>query len=106
MGKGIVPNDDVLGRGVSVLNIGSVVKPVVYLSALAKPKRYTLASLVDDSAITIDVDGVQWSPRNYDRKDHGAPLTELSSGDASRADQRRRKTGNRPAGARAKARPR
>ncbi len=52
-------------------SIGSVVKPVVYLSALAKPKRYTLASLVDDSAITIDVDGVQWSPRNYDRKDHG-----------------------------------
>ena len=29
MGKGIVPNDDVLGRAVSVLNTGSVVQPLV-----------------------------------------------------------------------------
>ena len=29
MTKGIVPNDDVIGRAVSVLNIGSVVQPEI-----------------------------------------------------------------------------
>lgn len=52
-------------------SIGSVVKPFVYMTALSQPERYTLATLIDDSPITIDVDGKQWSPRNYDREDHG-----------------------------------
>lgn len=52
-------------------SIGSVVKPVVYLTALSKPKQYNLATMIDDSPITIETDGKQWSPRNYDRKDHG-----------------------------------
>ena len=34
MGKGIVPNDDVLGRAVSVLNIGSVVQPEIQVRLL------------------------------------------------------------------------
>ena len=37
MGKGIVPNDDVLGRGVSVLNIGSVVKPEIQVRFMPCP---------------------------------------------------------------------
>ena len=38
MGKGIVPNDDVLGRAVSVLNIGSVVQPEIQV-------RFTINTL-------------------------------------------------------------
>ena len=34
MGKGIVPNDDVLGRAVSVLNKGSVVQPEIQVRFL------------------------------------------------------------------------
>ena len=53
-------------------SIGSVIKPMVYLAALSKPRQYTLATLVDDGPITIVTDGKEWSPRNYDRKDHGS----------------------------------
>lgn len=52
-------------------SIGSVIKPLVYLTALSKPQQYSLASLIDDSAITIETDGKAWSPRNFDRQDHG-----------------------------------
>lgn len=52
-------------------SIGSVIKPVVYLSALLQPEQFNLATLVDDSAITIETNGKSWSPRNYDRQDHG-----------------------------------
>ena len=36
MGKGIVPNDDVLGRAVSVLNIGSVLQPEIQVRFTGK----------------------------------------------------------------------
>lgn len=53
-------------------SIGSVIKPFVYLSALLKPDRYTLATLIDDAPITIELeDGDRWSPRNFDRQSHG-----------------------------------
>lgn len=58
--------------------IGSVVKPAVYLSALARPERFTLASNLDDKPLTLtDEKGKTWSPRNYDRQFRGeVPLVQ------------------------------
>ncbi|MEM6604612.1 MAG: penicillin-binding protein 1B [Pseudomonadota bacterium] len=51
---------------------GSLLKPVVYLAALLQPQDFTLATLVDDSAFTVEMDnGKPWSPRNFDRESHG-----------------------------------
>jgi penicillin-binding protein 1B len=52
--------------------IGSLVKPVVYLTALQRPQRYTLATLLDDSPMVWQEPGAkEWRPRNYDREFHG-----------------------------------
>lgn len=52
--------------------IGSLIKPVVYLTALAQPQRYTLASLLEDEPFTLKNPGGQpWSPQNYDHQYHG-----------------------------------
>lgn len=52
--------------------VGSTIKPAVYLSALEEPERFTLATLIDDSPVTVvGEDGVEWSPRNFERKSHG-----------------------------------
>ncbi|MGZ8143391.1 MAG: penicillin-binding protein 1B [Methylosarcina sp.] len=56
----------------AVRPIGSLIKPVVYLSALEYPNRYTITSPVSDSAIFIKgANGNDWSPKNYDHKEHG-----------------------------------
>lgn len=50
--------------------IGSLVKPAVYLAALEN--GFTLADTVDDTAVTWkNHDGSPWTPRNYDRREHG-----------------------------------
>lgn len=61
--------------------IGSLVKPYIYLNAVAQPETYTPLSLIQDSSITISqADGSEWSPQNYDRKEHGqVPLYEALS---------------------------
>lgn len=52
--------------------IGSLVKPAVYLTALAHPSRYGLGTLIEDKPITLqDARGREWTPRNYDRESHG-----------------------------------
>ncbi len=52
--------------------IGSLIKPAVYLTALAQPQTYTLATLIDDSPITLQADnGTRWSPQNYSGESHG-----------------------------------
>jgi len=52
--------------------VGSLLKPAVYLTALEQPKRYTLASLLDDSPLTFTArNGVVWEPGNYDKQNHG-----------------------------------
>ncbi len=52
--------------------IGSTVKPAVYLAALEQPSRYTLASLIDDAPISVDgANGDVWEPRNFGRESHG-----------------------------------
>lgn len=56
----------------AVRPIGSLIKPVVYLSALEYPNRYTITSPVSDSAIFIKgPNGNDWSPKNYDNREHG-----------------------------------
>ena len=52
-------------------SVGSTIKPFVYLTALSIPERYSLATIIDDSEITLENDGNFWTPRNYDRKSHG-----------------------------------
>ncbi|GAB3105433.1 penicillin-binding protein 1B [Lysobacter terrae] len=53
--------------------VGSLLKPFVYLLALATPDRYSLASWVDDSPVTVDLGrGKQWSPGNSDGRSHGS----------------------------------
>jgi penicillin-binding protein 1B len=52
--------------------VGSVIKPFVYLLALAQPGRWSLASWLDDSPVTVTLDtGKRWSPGNSDGKSHG-----------------------------------
>ncbi|MGB5440050.1 MAG: penicillin-binding protein 1B [Gammaproteobacteria bacterium] len=52
--------------------VGSLLKPAVYLTALEQPQRYTLATLVDDSPLTFTSrKGDIWEPHNYDLEDHG-----------------------------------
>ncbi len=52
--------------------VGSLVKPVVYLTALQIPEKYSLATMLDDSPLTFRSEGSEpWSPQNYDGKFHG-----------------------------------
>lgn len=52
--------------------VGSLLKPFVYLLALAQPDKYSLASYVDDSPVTITLDnGRRWNPGNSDGRSHG-----------------------------------
>lgn len=52
--------------------VGSLLKPFVYLLALAQPSRYSLASRIEDAPLTVRVSPTQvWSPENSDRQSHG-----------------------------------
>lgn len=56
---------------------GSLVKPFVIAEALQRcGSEYPLhaATWVSDDPLTVDVDGVPWTPRNYDRKTRGAAM--------------------------------
>jgi penicillin-binding protein 1B len=47
------------------------VKPIVYLSALEDPSRYTLITPLDDSPLVWKQRGTSdWKPQNYDHKFH------------------------------------
>lgn len=51
----------------AVRQIGSLIKPAIYLSALQYPQRYTLASILKDEPLHLKTSkGDIWSPRNYD----------------------------------------
>lgn len=55
--------------------IGSLVKPAVYLTALAQPKRYNLASWLEDTPLKlVPRPGDIWEPANYDNKFRGNVL--------------------------------
>lgn len=52
--------------------IGSLVKPGVYLAALEKPKEYTLSTLINDGPVKVKLsNGEVWEPGNYDLGDLG-----------------------------------
>ena len=53
--------------------VGSLIKPVIYLTALENESKYTLATILDDSEF-IYHDATQeedWQPLNYDKQYHG-----------------------------------
>src|SRR3546814_3118782 len=53
--------------------VGSLLKPFVYMLALASPNQWSLASWVDDSSVTVTLgNGKRWSPDNSDGRSHGS----------------------------------
>lgn len=58
--------------------IGSAIKPFYYLMALAQPQRWNVASLLDDTPVSLrQPNGRVWSPSNDDHIAHGqVPLVE------------------------------
>ena len=53
--------------------VGSLLKPFVYLLALAQPEQYSLASWVEDSPVTVQLDrNRKWTPANSDNRSHGS----------------------------------
>lgn len=53
--------------------IGSLVKPAIFLAALENPRRYTLSKLINDGPVTVKLGRKKyWQPRNYDRRSLGA----------------------------------
>jgi penicillin-binding protein 1B len=67
------PDDPGFNRAVRAARpIGSLVKPFVYLVALAQPESWSLMSLLSDRALTVrQPNGKTWSPANYDNTEHG-----------------------------------
>lgn len=57
--------------------VGSLLKPVIYLSAL-ESGRYTWASHIEDNPISISVEGNKsWTPKNYSGNGNGyIPMTQ------------------------------
>ena len=53
--------------------VGSLLKPAIYLTALADPAHYTLVTPLDDGPFVWKSRGApDWAPANYDRQYHGA----------------------------------
>ncbi|HHO67673.1 MAG TPA: penicillin-binding protein 1B [Gammaproteobacteria bacterium] len=54
--------------------VGSLLKPAVYLTALEQPRRYSLATRIDDGPLEVESGGELWQPENYDHQFHGEVL--------------------------------
>jgi len=53
-------------------HIGSLMKPVVYLTAVKQKEKYTLGSLLSDTRLRVQGEDKQiWEPENYDKEFHG-----------------------------------
>ena len=53
--------------------IGSIIKPLVYLLALEHPADYNLLTRIEDAPVTLrQADGSDWTPANYDNLSHGS----------------------------------
>jgi penicillin-binding protein 1B len=51
--------------------VGSLLKPFVYLLALAQPQKFSLASYVDDAPVAVTLGrGKRWTPGNSDGRSH------------------------------------
>ena len=55
----------------AVRPIGSLIKPVIYLTALAQPERYSLVTTLADKPVSLRAGGELWQPKNYDHRLHG-----------------------------------
>jgi penicillin-binding protein 1B len=52
--------------------VGSLLKPMVYLLALAQPGNWSLATPVDDAPVNLTLpNGRTWNPENSDGRSHG-----------------------------------
>ena len=52
--------------------IGSLVKPAVYLTALERAHQYNLGTLIDDAPVReVTDDGQVWMPSNFGNRSHG-----------------------------------
>ncbi|GHG65498.1 penicillin-binding protein 1B [Alishewanella longhuensis] len=51
--------------------IGSLIKPPIYLEALAQRGRFTLGTLLDDSPISLRNNNQDWQPQNFDKQFRG-----------------------------------
>ncbi len=52
--------------------IGSLVKPAIYLTALENKNRYTLATRISDGPVTVKLGNRKyWQPENYDQRNMG-----------------------------------
>ena len=52
--------------------VGSLLKPFVFMLALARPNEWSLSSWISDEVITVNTeDGKKWQPQNSDRRSHG-----------------------------------
>ena len=52
--------------------VGSLLKPMVYLLALAQPGTWSLATPVDDAPVNLTLpNGRTWNPENSDGRSHG-----------------------------------
>lgn len=57
----------------AVRQIGSLVKPAIYLAALENSRKYTLATRISDGPVTVKLGSRKyWQPRNYDHGNMGA----------------------------------
>ncbi len=58
---------------------GSVIKPFIYLTALQRPENFNLVTRIKDKAFSLTgTDGSVWSPKNYDKKEHGDNNSEVA----------------------------
>ncbi|MGS0939412.1 penicillin-binding protein 1B [Pseudomonas luteola] len=56
----------------AVRQVGSIIKPAVYLTALERPSQYTLTTFIKDEPFSVKTgDGQVWRPQNYERDSHG-----------------------------------
>jgi penicillin-binding protein 1B len=61
---------------------GSVIKPFVYLAALKHPDDFNLTSPLSDQDFSLTgTDGSLWSPRNYDKENHGDENGQIELGE-------------------------
>ncbi|MGD9659894.1 MAG: penicillin-binding protein 1B [Porticoccaceae bacterium] len=52
--------------------VGSTIKPAVYLTALERSRQYTLATLIDDAPVSVkSSNGTLWQPQNYEKHSNG-----------------------------------
>ena len=54
---------------------GSLLKSAIYLAALEQPRKYSLATVLSDTPVSVSAAGAKtWQPQNFDRKSHGDVL--------------------------------